>query len=516
MKKNIVIHPFLFSVFPIISFYNYNKDIAKFSYIFLPIAVSLVLTVSLYLLLQILIKNKIKAAIISSSFLILFFSFGHISNVLPLRYITIGKLVITTYHCIKFILIDFIIITAIFILRTKRKLISINACLNTVAIALILFLSISILTHRYNHLKVSENYTENYFNINKKIDEYLPDIYYIVFDGYAREDILKELYQFDNSEFIDYLTNKGFYVANQSNSNYPQTFLSVASSLNFKYINYLSKIVGENSNDRRPLSTMIVENNAYNILKNNGYLFASVPGSWTEKKLYADIHLQNGKISLNDFHVALINMTPLGVVPIGKKFQLNLLRDNLIFGLNHIKDLAEINSPTFVYAHFVIPHPPFIFGKDGESINPKGKVIGKDGSHYFKIYPSKKEYRRKYKNQLLFVNKKAKILIDEILNRSNKPPIIILQSDHGPGSLTNWENPAKTNMKERFSILNAYYLPEEGKKLLYKSITPVNTFRVIFNYLFNYDLDLLNDESYFATWDQPYKFINVTNELIDN
>jgi hypothetical protein len=516
MKKIIVIHPYLFSIFPIISFYNYNEDIAKFSYIFLPIAISLVFTISLYTLLQILIKNKIKAAVISSSFLILFFSFGHVINMVPLRYIAIGKVVITTYHFIIIILIDFIIITAILIFKTKKKLISINAYLNIVAIVLVLFSLINIMTQRYNHLKITENYTDGPFNTNKKNNEYLPDIYYIVFDGYAREDILKEIYQYDNSEFIDYLTNKGFYVADQSNSNYPQTYLSVASSLNFKYINSLSEIVGEDSDDRKLLSTMIINNNVYDILKNNGYLFVSVPGCWTEKKLYADIYLQNAKMSLDDFHVALINLTPLGAVPLGKNLQLNLLRDNLIFGLNRIQDIAEINSPTFVYAHFVIPHPPFIFGKDGESINPKGKVIGKDGSHYFKIYPSKKEYKRKYKNQLIFVNKKAKKLIDEILNKSNRPPIIILQSDHGPGSLTNWDDPGKTNMKERFSILNAYYLPEEGKKLLYTSITPVNTFRVIFNYLFNYDLEILNDESYFATWDHPYKFINVTNELIDN
>ena len=517
MKKIIVIHPFLFAIFPIISFYVHNKNIAEFSYIFLPIAISLVFTISLYFLLQILIKNKIKAAFICSSFLILFFSFGHIINMLPLRYIDIGRVAITTYHLIIIILIDFIIITVILILKTKRNLIPINTYLNLVAIVLTLFPLINIWPQRYDHLNVSEKYTEDYFNTNKKNNEYLPDIYYIVFDGYARNDILKEIYHYDNMEFIKYLTNKGFYVADQSNSNYPQTYLSVASSLNFKYINFLSEIVGENSDDRKPLSTMIINNNVYNILKNNGYLFVSVSGCWTENKLYADIHLQNAKLSHSkrrNFEIALINTTPLGVVTICKNY-INLRRNNLIFGLSHIQDIAEINSPTFIYSHFLIPHPPFIFGKDGESINPKGLVVEKDGSHYLKLHPNREEYREKYKNQLIFVNKKAKEMIDKIIKKSKKPPIIILQSDHGPGSLTDWEDPGKTNMKERFSILNAYYLPEEGKKLLYNSITPVNTFRVIFNYLFNYDFEILKDESYFATWDHPYKFINVTKELID-
>ena len=79
--------------------------------------------------------------------------------------------------------------------------------------------------------------------------------------------------------------------------------------------------------------------------------------------------------------------------------------------------------------------------------------------------------------------------------------------------MTDWENPEKTNMKERLSILNAYYLPEEGKKLLYESITPVNTFRIIFNYLFNTEFEILNDKSYFSTWSKPYQFIDVTERM---
>src|SRR3970282_1068515 len=66
-----------------------------------------------------------------------------------------------------------------------------------------------------------------------------PDIYYIILDGYARDDILRKFYQLDNRDFLDRLGELGFYVAGCAQSNYAQTQLSLASSLNFAYLDSL-------------------------------------------------------------------------------------------------------------------------------------------------------------------------------------------------------------------------------------------------------------------------------------
>ena len=60
-------------------------------------------------------------------------------------------------------------------------------------------------------------------------------------------------------------------------------------------------------------------------------------------------------------------------------------------------------------------------------------------------------------------------------------------------------------------ILNAYHLPQGGSDLLYDFITPVNTFRLIFNYYFGADYDLLSDRSYIARYGTPYRFNEVTD-----
>ena len=120
-----------------------------------------------------------------------------------------------------------------------------------------------------------------------------------------------------------------------------------------------------------------------------------------------------------------------------------------------------------------------------------------------KTKDQRNEYIEGYKRQLIFINKKVQEMIDRIIINSPDPPIIILQSDHGPLSQLGLES----IYKERMSILNAYYLPNNGQKLLYDNITPVNTFRIIFNYYFGANLKLLIDESYYSTFDQPYKFI---------
>jgi len=195
-----------------------------------------------------------------------------------------------------------------------------------------------------------------------------------------------------------------------------------------------------------------------------------------------------------------------------KNFRLNIKRNAILNGFSQLGKIPKITKQTFVYAHFLMPHPPFIFNNKGEPVNPKGLEIETDGDQFLKFYPDLQEYRRKYIDQLEFVNKLVLKTIEKILNESKVQPIIILQSDHGPGSLTRWENPEKTNMKERMSILNAYYIQGGGQEGLYENITPVNSFRMIFNVLFNEKNPILPDKSYFSTWSHPYKFIEIDKE----
>jgi hypothetical protein len=86
--------------------------------------------------------------------------------------------------------------------------------------------------------------------------------------------------------------------------------------------------------------------------------------------------------------------------------------------------------------------------------------------------------------------------IDRILADSEVPPIIILQSDHSSKVYNDANPPGDVKMKLSFPILNAYHLPGEGAEALYPTITPVNSFRVIFNHYFDANLDLLEDTSY--------------------
>ncbi len=74
-------------------------------------------------------------------------------------------------------------------------------------------------------------------------------------------------------------------------------------------------------------------------------------------------------------------------------------------------------------------------------------------------------------------------------------------------------NVANTDLKERMSILNAYYFPGQKYQGLYGRISPVNSFRVVLNTYFGATLELLPDRSFFSTWTDPYRFIDVTDAV---
>ena len=76
MKQFSVFHPFLFAIFPILFLFAYNIDEVPATDLLLPMLGVIISTVILLLSLRLITTNYNKIAIITSTFLILFFSYG--------------------------------------------------------------------------------------------------------------------------------------------------------------------------------------------------------------------------------------------------------------------------------------------------------------------------------------------------------------------------------------------------------------------------------------------------------
>ena len=303
-------------------------------------------------------------------------------------------------------------------------------------------------------------------------------------------------------------------MASQSNSNYAYTMLSLASSLNMEYVNYLSDTIGAGSIDNRATYPLIQDNRVGRLLQSIGYRYVQIGSKYTgtNSSQIADEILSfwagNEQDQFNSLLFATTVAHPLlkDFSPFADDYEAN--RSAILFPFDEIPRLGNRSQPVFVFAHIVSPHPPYVFGADGEYVSePEGG-------------PSLEETQIKYLNQLIFINGKVKELIDIILEQSRVQPIIILQSDHGWAWSIGWQQAPNTPLDETFDkheifgVLNAYYLPDNGTQLLYESISLVNTFRVVFKTYFGADLELLNDVSYFSDYYQsPYVFTDVTDML---
>jgi hypothetical protein len=119
---------------------------------------------------------------------------------------------------------------------------------------------------------------------------------------------------------------------------------------------------------------------------------------------------------------------------------------------------------------------------------------------------TKEEYIYGYTNQVTFVNKQILEIARELIDKSQVPPIIIIQGDHGTG---------RFGQDVRMLILNAYYLPGHPE-VLYDTISPVNSFRVVLNEYFDQSLPILEDRSYFSGYNNPQNFEFIENPYIEN
>jgi hypothetical protein len=508
----IILHPFLFALYPILSTISVNLQEMFFSDAHRSLLVVLAGTCILLLVFKVLYREWRRAAVVTSLFLILFFSYGHISTLLDpisIANVDIGR------HRFLLTAWALFVVLSLWGARRIRSLETITKALNLMSAASLVVPLVTIGAYFYSvwFRSPSESRPDfEYPPLEVQENASSPDIYYIILDAYAREDILREQFGFDNSDFIELLRSRGFYVAQESQSNYLRTIFSLSSSLNMDYLERL-QVDLDSTQHRFFLTERLQDNLVRRQLEEIGYrtvAFASsyVPTEWVDANLYLtpDIEdLRSGGLLnefeamvfynslgrlLFDYHTLQIDMIDVIFsmqLEKGKTFR----REIILSALENLTEIPEIPGPKFVFAHIISPHFPYLFGPDGEEVNYPEPVTFQEKQ----VYPGEESWTG-YRDQLLYINRRVEEIIDVIIANSTEPPIIILQADHGPATGLDWTDPQDPYLTARSGILNAYLLPESCVQQLYPSISPVNTFRVISNCVFGSSLELLEDVTY--------------------
>ncbi len=494
MLKNLVIHPFLFSLFPILVIFQYNIHEIPLQDTFWPLFVSFIIALGLWVLVRFFIGGK-KSGLIISLVIMLFVIYGNLHTFIinsdtEFSFLA-GNMIMGTFF---FILL---IVGIIYFVKTKRILDNANSITNTIGLGMVGILVIFIVIYYYEN---PVDYSTSYFSDIPSAANNIPikpDIYLLIFDEYAGNITLKNDFKYDNTDFLKKLESAGFYIPKISYANYPNTGLSIPSTLNMNYLDFLTEELGKDSADMRLPSEFRDNSLVMKVLKLYGYEITSFYGGLGapgNTNLVSEKLCNYGTINTDLRKNLVLTYLPItyfntALLEVQQKEKLGCMFSTL----PEIKGTED--APVFVVGHFRLPHAPFIYD------SAENEVAGKSNDD-----------KEAYLEQLIYSNKKILEIVDKILENTAKDPVIIVMSDHGYRAEIDWENPSNEDYIAGFNILAAYHIPNEMDNLP-ETISPTNIFRIIFNSYLDTEFEMLEDRQIWYTQQRPFDFTDVTDKL---
>lgn len=501
-KRELIFHPFLLSLYPVVALLAHNMGEINPVYALRPLVFSLLWGVLVYYLLTRFLPVR-RAAVLFFWLGLLFFSYGHVYQLIEQA--TIGGVVIGQHRVLASFWVLLLCAGSWFILKHTGDLATVNRLLNLVSVVLFVVPLFQIAKFEVDRLNAQNSrkveaayHSETDWLDGKPHREDLPDVYYIILDAYMRDDMLRKFYSLDISPFIERLSEMGFYVARCSQSNYAHTSLSIPSALNMNYLQEVAPELMRNNMSWAHMGDYAKRSLVSQLFKQMGYrIVVFDTGNDLDRMENADIVVSRATSpwvllldfrQVSEFEILFLRTTALRLVVELQPYVLpnwDVVRtpeqnhyQTVLYGLDELAKVPEWGGPKFVYWHLIAPHPPFVFAEDGSYLLTGEADPG-------------------YTNEIKYLNVRILELMQTILRESKTPPVIILQADHG------------LDTENRMAIFSAYHLPENGNKGLYPEISPVNTFRLVFNELFDAGYPLLEDVSYFSEHDTPYSFTEV-------
>ena len=486
----------LLSIYPVMQPFMRNIEVLNWNQTLIPLSIILIFSTLLYLVFSIKIKNFYTKAIIVPVITIVVFLYNalHVFLISQPNFLNlIGR------H--RLLIPVLLIMISCFVywvsysgFKSKKALLVFLIVLNVLPFSNVFYVKSGVLKTQIKDYPLQNLSSRN---------ENLPDVFFIILDMYPSNLVLDKYFGFDNKEFTNKLESLGFNVFPNSKSNYSRTSLSLASILNMEYIHRESDTVS-NELTVANLNYILENGKVQNYFKKKGYNFYWFEGGYLGgKKEYASneifipvpstLYSRQESVD-NDFLMYFINNSILS--PFSERIKIisvEIFRKRINNILLNLPVLAENKDYKFVFAHIMAPHPPFIFGENGE-----------------KIYYSESSMDKKatFINQLKYINKRMIDVLEKIVKTNNgRDKIIAIQGDHGTREIlpNNIYSSRQNWVEEAFGNLNVIYFSDTNKNKKVKYYSPVNTFRFIFNEQFNENFKLLDDKEYYSDFTFPLK-----------
>jgi len=497
MRRAIPFYPLVLVAFPAVFLYAHNaSEGIRFTNFIVPFTALMGVVTLFVLILRLIIKDSAKVSALIGILILVTFFYGPIKDIVWREQLSIAGVLVGRHTYLIPTATALALILGSITLLYRGNLATLMRAVTVGVLILLVFNAGRIVLFELEGLGSQSKPVIANGTIAVPVDR-LPDIYYIVLDGYARADSMERVYGFDNSEFLDSLIDKGFYIASESQSNYINTKNSLSSSMNMRYLD-----ISEHPHELIPNNALLdfVQSIGYTYVHmDSGYVF-------TRRNRNADVEFIGDNplhLLLNDYSAVVLKSTI--IQPIARSLGFNIdspfapnLRKLFQDSMENLKAIPHISGPTFTFSHNLPPHPPYVFDRNGNT--PRD-------SNYEEINMMWKDIDL-YVDEIVYINNEILEVVDEIMERSKIEPIIVVQGDHGtalnlPYSQS-YDKPSEQLAWERPKILNAYYFPQSCNSNLYPDISPVNSFRVIFNSCLGTDFDILEDETFYSRRNQLY------------
>lgn len=522
------LYPLALALYPGLALASANDDWLAVTALLPALIVPVLITLAAQHLLARWMHNRSQAGAALGIVLVLFFSYGHAA-------MEVGRWV----DPIVWLPGVWIVLLLIGVRAVRRHEVVVGRLtrgLNLVGVALLLMPVVNLTTRVSTRPAQGSELTAPDLSLQppREARSAPPDVYFIVLDGYGRADTLLRMYDHDNRPFLEALGQAGFYVDPDSFANYDQTILSMPATLNLDYLQAMGA-TKEARFDFAELVELARDNLAVRLLRQAGYEIVSfesehpvtrisVPNRYLRpsgREGHDREEGEGGYLNLADPDRLFLETTALR--PALRVYDRSRPEDARIrerrrliqFTFSNLELAAREPGAQFTFAHVMAPHPPYVFQADGTPRRYDGPYRIVDGSHWLGRIGTRGEYIDSYRQQLLYVNELTLRAVKRILDRSESPPIIVIQSDHGPGADFDWNSRADSDLTERMGILTAVHLPPDVRPSVqpYPGMSPVNTFRLVLNAASGGELPYLPDRAYFSTWESPFQFSEVTNEV---